>query len=206
MKRYAVYFFDFDGTLVDSLDSLVEIYNAGFRYLGYEISKEQASQYMHISLQETADVANVPESKRLKWAQLIVDALHGEAAVKATHDFPEVREVLSKLKTLGCDISVVTGNTVEHSRAVLENLGLLSYFDGFYSGNDYKPKPEPDALLAGIASYKGLSKKDCVYIGDSLQDVECASRAGIDGILIDRNDEHPDFKGTRIKDLRDIFL
>lgn len=205
MKRYCVYFMDFDGTLFDTLDSLVEIYNAGFRYLGYEIGREEASRYMHVSLEETALLAKVPKEKALKWGMLIGNALETDAAINEVKPYREVGEFLGKLKVLGLDASVVTGNTVSHVDKVLRHNGLRKYFDGIYSGVDYKPKPEPDCLLAGIASYRGLAKKDAVYVGDSLQDVECASRAGIDGILIDRGNEHPDYRGAKIKSLLDLF-
>ena len=171
MKQYQVYFLDFDGTLFDTLDSLVEIYNAGFRYLGYEIGREEASRYM-----------------------------------REVKPYPDVIPFLEKMETLGYKASIVTGNTASHVQKVLAHHQMERFFDGIYSGADYKPKPAPDALLAGIASYKGLSKKDCVYVGDSLQDPECARNALVDGILLDRHDEYGDYQGTKIKTLADLLL
>lgn len=206
MKQYRVYFLDFDGTLFDTLDSLVEIYNAGFRYLGYEIGREEASRYMHVSLEETAKLAKVPANKALKWGMLIAGALETDAAIREVKPYPDVIPFLEKMETLGYKASIVTGNTASHVQKVLAHNKMERFFDGIYSGADYKPKPAPDALLAGIASYKGLSKKDCVYVGDSLQDPECARNALVDGILLDRHDEYGDYQGTKIKTLADLLL
>ena len=38
----------------------------------------------------------------------------------------------------------------------------------------------------------GVEPAQCVYIGDSLYDVQAAKNAGIDGILLDRKGKMPD--------------
>ena len=39
------------------------------------------------------------------------------------------------------------------------------------------------------------------YAGDSLQDPECGLNAGIGGVLIDRENAHPDYNGLRFQNL-----
>ena len=48
-------------------------------------------------------------------------------------------------------------------------------------------------------------KNECIYIGDSLQDVACAENAEIDGILIDRKGEYADYSGKKILSLKELY-
>ena len=53
MKSYDVYLFDFDGTLFDTLDSLVGVYKTALRSVGYDCTKEDAAKYMHFCISTT---------------------------------------------------------------------------------------------------------------------------------------------------------
>lgn len=205
MKDYSLYLIDFDGTLFDTLDSLVRVYNAGFRLLGYEITRKEASEYMHVSLEETCEIRKVPMEKRREFSIAIGKALLDREAIHDIHPFIDVIPLLEGLKKKGKRIGIATGNTSAHVLEVLRYWKLDHYFEGIYSGSEIKPKPNPDILIKGMKELGDFSKEQCVYIGDSLQDPLTATNAGIDGILIDRNNEHPDYQGLKINSLASLL-
>jgi FMN phosphatase YigB (HAD superfamily) len=46
---------------------------------------------------------------------------------------------------------------------------------------------------------------EIVYIGDSIfHDVEGARQAGIEAILVDRQNQHSDWKGARVRDMHEL--
>ena len=53
MKEYNVYLFDFDGCLVDSLDSMEYIYLNAFEKVGLKAKKEEVIGYMREPLDKT---------------------------------------------------------------------------------------------------------------------------------------------------------
>ena len=66
---------------------------------------------------------------------------------------------------------------------VLENLNMTDFFrEILTSQSGFPRKPDPEAIVYLITKY-GLDPEHTYYIGDRSIDMECASNAGINGIL-----------------------
>ena len=206
MKEYQLYLLDFDGTLADSARSLASVYAAGFEEIGMPFEREMANVYMHMSLDQTAKMAGIPEKDYIRFALKINDALDYPENLKAIDFFPESKEVMETLHRAGKKLSVVSGNTERHIRLILQAQGIEGLFDAVVgSVPDRRPKPYPDPLLAALSFYPEIKKGEAVYVGDSLQDLACAEAAGIDGILIDRKGVHPEEKRVAISSLYELL-
>jgi len=64
------------------------------------------------------------------------------------------------------------------TRAVLQQFGLIQYFDHVQGTDGIPCKPAPHVLLAAL---NGLSAQpaDCLMVGDSAADMEAGRRAGV---------------------------
>lgn len=208
MKQYELYFFDFDGTLFDSYKSLVHVYDEAFRTIGQSSDEKDARVFMHMSLEETLRVRGVTDPKERKtFLAGIAKAIDDPKYVALTAIYPDVREVLAELKKRGRGIGLVSGNSPIHIALVLKEYGLSGYFTAVVGSSDlYRPKPFADPILHGLKSFPDTEKKDAVYIGDSLQDPETAFNAGVDGILLDRNNEYISYEKKKIRTLRELLL
>ncbi|MDO5329949.1 MAG: HAD family hydrolase [Bacillota bacterium] len=205
MKQYDVYLLDFDGTTFDTSESLFPVFLHGFEAIGKKCTPEDAREYMHHSLPQAAKMANLSEEELTPWAEEICRALDYEDSLSLIKIFPETFEVVSKLHSQGKKLGIVTGNLSDHVRKILGRFGLDSAFPVIVGSDVYK-KSKPDREPIDIAlRMLGVDGASAVYVGDSLQDIECGHNAGIDAILVDRNDEHPDFGGEKIKSLRQLF-
>jgi HAD superfamily hydrolase (TIGR01509 family) len=94
---------------------------------------------------------------------------------KLTRPYPGVAEALS---TLGGRKSTATTKGTPTTRAVLEQFGLLSYFDHVQGTDGIPCKPAPDVLFTALKAIGGRPE-ECLMVGDSAADMEAARRAGV---------------------------
>lgn len=133
----------------------------------------------------------MPEDMK-RWDELV-------AEVDDTVD-PHAKEVLEFLKSRGDSLAVLTNWFGESQKERLNKSGLLEYFDAFYSG-DIITKPNKEAYWMASG---GQDPLDCYVVGDDVETDYIAPKAvGMNGILVDRNDEYHSTI-VKVKSLREL--
>lgn len=205
MREYDIYLFDFDGTTFDTSESLFPVFLHGFEAIGKKCTPEDARMYMHHSIAQAAKMSGLTQEEIIPWSGEIIRALDYQDSLDLIKIFPETKETIIRLKNAKKRMAIVTGNVPSHCQKILKMFQLDGIFETIVGAGDYKHS-KPDGEPCSIAlSRLGRKNETAVYVGDSLQDIESAHNAGIDGILIDRNNEHPDFKGEKISSLLQLF-
>lgn len=104
----------------------------------------------------------------------LITACHARIHLLALYD--NVCPTLKKLSGAGCKLGVVTSLPKRLADQPLSMLGLEQYFEvKIFAAR----KPSPRPLLAALAELNEEVDERHYYIGDSLADAQCASRAGI---------------------------
>ena len=204
--QFSVYLFDFDGTLVDSRESLLPVFAAGYSVVGRHVTAEEAERWMHVSLPESFAMSGVPEKDFQKVTDAIIAALDLPESLAMIKVFPDTLRTLRQLVQQGKRIGIVSNNGSPHIRLVLERLGIDLPFDCIVGSDMFtegKPSREPIDLALKILGE--TNRGQVVYVGDSLQDPLCGYNAEIGGILVDRENVHPEFKGIRISSLDELL-
>lgn len=100
--------------------------------------------------------------------------------------YPESEAVLRHLREMGTQVFAVSNWDIELVR-VLDDLGWTDYFDGvIVSAVLGIEKPEGEIFEEALR-LSGVSRDRVVHVGnDLITDVEGASRAGLDTVLVDR--------------------
>ncbi len=130
--------------------------------------------------------------------QLFVDKigeyLNTDKTVKLSKKYHDTDNLIKYLKDNDIYCGIVTSNNKSHIQDILRFFDIpLDIFSIYVGNNEYdktKFKPHPDPILAALKlDNRYIDKKDVLYIGDALNDCKCAINAGVDCILLDRDNE-----------------
>ena len=92
-----------------------------------------------------------------------------------TSVYPGVAEALA---ALGGRKGTATTKGTPTTRLVLEQFGLLGYFDHVQGTDGFPSKPAPDVILKTMEAL-GARPEECLMVGDSEADMEAGRAAGI---------------------------
>jgi HAD superfamily hydrolase (TIGR01509 family) len=174
--------FDLDGTLVDTLDSIVHSMNAAGRELGV---------VPPFSADELRPMIGTPVQRQLRELRRIEGPLADHFTDRYYSYFtrrvdggiplyPGVRETFPALS--GRPITTMSTRRRTEAEHMLRVTGLVSYFRTVVGGDQVsRPKPAPDLPRLGARSL-GLPPNRCVVIGDSPVDIAAGRAAGMRAI------------------------
>jgi len=95
-----------------------------------------------------------------------------------------VSETLPCLRASGLRLAVATNKSLVFTRRILSHLEVDRYFECILGPEAVaRPKPHPDMIHA-ILERLELAEAECLYVGDMPLDVETASQAGLDCLLV----------------------
>lgn len=172
---YQAWIFDFDGTIADTLQKGVEVYNGLAPQYGLkEVSSEELPALREMSLGELMEYLGVAKHRLPKLLY------HGTRALRESiAGLPLIqgmREVLSVLPKDVRHVGILTSNSVENVRLFLAAHGLDESF-GFISSTS-KLSGKARHLNSIRRSYR-LELGEMLYIGDEIRDIRAARRAGV---------------------------
>ena len=163
--------FDMDGVLIDSQP---------MHYLGDQ--QTLAAHSVEVPVEEMTAYAGTTNQLRF---ELFKERYHLDAdvadIVRESDAVPTEGSValLESIKADGLKTAVASSSSYPFIYAVLEKLGILSYFDLIFSGEDVKNgKPAPDVFLETCEKLQE-TPETCVVIEDSANGVLAAVRAGM---------------------------
>ena len=120
-----------------------------------------------------------------------LDALELEIAHQATAQFG-ARELLTKLRSRGAQIGILTRNSKPNAQATLAACGLAEFFPAelILSRHCCPPKPSPDGIWQLLSGWSA-SPDRAVMVGDYVFDLEAGRRAGSATVYLDPTGEFP---------------
>src|SRR5919107_461850 len=177
--------FDFDGTLVDTTELIYQgMRHAASTILGRDdIPRETLLANVGQPLPRQMELIDAEK------AELLLDAYrhhHEENHDALIEEFPQVAQALSRLRSAGIRVAVVTSKRRVSVEMALNNFpdqrNVVDRFVTMEDTNEHKPHPEP--LWRGLELLGGIPKEEAAYVGDSPFDVEAAKAAGITSVAV----------------------
>ena len=186
MKAYSVYIFDFDYTLGDATNGIVESVNFALSQMNFrEFPAEDIRRTVGMSLPETFThiTKNDDVEKQTQFVKLFKEKAD-EIMLDNTELFPDTIKVLSHLKSKGIKTGIVTTKYHYRINQILNKFDINNLIDITIGGEDVKnAKPDPEALLTAIEKLNARNE-NVLYIGDSIIDAKTAQSANVDFIAV----------------------
>ena len=182
------FFWDFDGTLVDTYPMMTEAFVQAAASLGVNVD---AARVLPLLKETLAHCAQVVAAENGVDAEALVAAFRRAEDMNAVQPLPGIPEALRALKAQGGRHYLVTHRDTA-AVDCLRSAGLWALFDDAVTREDGFPrKPEPDSLLHLLHKH-GLNPAACVMIGDRPLDTAAGRRAGMLSCLLDPEGRFPD--------------
>lgn len=195
LTKPSAIFWDWDGTLVDSFDFLLETHNYIRRTIGKnEISEDKFKGYFgspRNALYEKVYGADCVERAICLFEEYFTkNHLNGSLRL-----IDNSNEVLSCVFNLGIPMGVVSNRVRKFLIVEAEHFGWSDYFKTFVGAGDTENgKPSAQPLFLALEKINLRPSKDVWLVGDTLNDVVCAKDADCTSIFIGENpDSGADF-------------
>ena len=168
--------FDLDGTLLDTLQDLIDSTNATLAHFGYPLrTAEEVRQFVgngakrlfELALPEGSTPQTVAEA--LAWFKEYYPA-HSQIKTKPYDGILEALEEIRK----EFPVAVVSNKPDVAAKPLCK-----TYFGDIYAQGESSAcprKPAPDMVFAAM---KAIGAESCIYVGDSEVDVLTAKNAGV---------------------------
>lgn len=172
--------FDFDYTLADCTDSIVDGFVHGLTGLGWPAPEREAVRGTVGYLLEDAYAmltGDCEPERQAKFRALFTQAAR-ERQMRETVLFPGAEELLRGLKTAGVKTAIVSTKRGDTISFILERLGLADTVELVIGSADVaRHKPDPEGLRIAMKRLE-VSPEDTLFCGDTVLDAGAAKNAG----------------------------
>jgi phosphoglycolate phosphatase len=212
--------FDLDGTLIDSRLDLVHSVNAALRHIRRpELPADVIASYVGdgapILIQRALGNEAADEELVRQGLQFFL-AYYREHKLDHTTVYQGVKESLAAIQ-VSCNgvpraMAVLSNKPVNPSRAIVEALGLGSFFKQVYGGNSFATKkPDPEGARK-LLEENGVRPEQAAMVGDSHVDVKTGHNAGMRTIAVNYGfaphtieESSPDVRVDEPRELAELF-
>lgn len=179
--KYPAAIFDFDGTLLDTLDDLADSMNqvlAEFKFPPHPVHPYRffVGDGM-VNLAKRAAPEGTSDETVQNMAKLM-DVKYGAGWHNKTRPYDGVVDMVNAMKAMGMKVAILSNKPDSFTQIMARH-----YFDGMFDmvlgARDNVPKkPDPAAALE-IARAFGFAPKEFIYFGDTNTDMRTGLAAGM---------------------------
>ncbi|MGM0767232.1 MAG: HAD family hydrolase [Pseudomonadota bacterium] len=209
-----VVIFDWDGTLVDSVEHIADSLHQAATDLGFPAREREAYRDI-IGLGMVEALEKLYPGISCEEMSAIREGYGRYFFAKVTtpqNVFAGMAEVVTDIRSGGRSCSVATGKSRKGLEGALVSSGLGSHFEITRCADETRSKPHP-AMLQEILSFYGIEPAEAVMIGDTRYDLEMAQRIGMPSIGVEWGVHKRDVLGhyaphaivDSVQDLRDVL-
>lgn len=183
IRDFDLIVFDWDGTLANSIDWIVEcIVNVAVELNLPVPTVQTCKDVIGLSLSDAMKTLFPRITEQQKKA-MVESYRHKYMAKAITPDdlFSDTVEVLDALTAAGKTLAVATGKGRSGLDRAIDGAGVRHYFQELRCADEMQSKPSPH-MLFDIMQSTQIAAEKTVMIGDSIIDLEMANRAEISSI------------------------
>lgn len=183
MTKINTVLFDFDGTIMDTNNVILQSWQHTFRTVeGKERPEKEIIETFGEPLYVTMErvLPQIPVEE----AVAIYRDYNYEKFLELIEVFPGMRELLAELKNRGYKTGIVTSRLRHTTEIGLNKYDMQQYFDVIVTCDDTdKHKPDPEPVNIALERL-GSKPEEAIMIGDSMFDIICARNPGVKAALV----------------------
>lgn len=172
--------FDFDGTIADTFDLALEIYNS----IAPEYDCRPAGPGDHelLRVKKPQELLKIYGVSRLKLLSLLL-----RVRKELSNRIQEIKLIdgmeasLREIRNSGYRMGILTSNSVSNVSRFLDINDLSGLFDFIYSGRSLFGK---EKVIRRLLIHENLSVEQVIYVGDETRDIEASKNAGIPVVAV----------------------
>ena len=205
-----VIIFDFDGTIADTYQAIVDITNSLASEFGYKtLNQEELLFVKNLSSREIIRQSEISLFK----LPFLVKRVQKELGKQIGELDPilGMRVVLQKLKQQGYVLGIITSNIQDNVTTFLQSNELESCFDFIHSGTSIFGKHR---IINQVIRRYNLKSTEAIYVGDETRDIRSARKSNVGSIAVTWgfNSEkvlakhNPDYLIVKPEELLDVII
>lgn len=181
--EYKYIFFDFDGTLVNTIEGTAESAKYALMKLGIntENIKNIGKTFCGPPLKESFSKFLTNE-KDIQYAITLYKKYQAENTIELSTIYDGIKELLEKLKKQGKKLNIVTLKSRETTIKILKYLDINKYFDNIIGTCKEFPNQNKKELLKNAIEKVETNKS--IMIGDRKSDINAGKYCKIDTIAV----------------------
>lgn len=177
--KFETIIFDFDGTIADTLDAMIILFNqVSTKYNLPQIDESNRKKMRELSAKELINELKISKIKFIRLTKELLPKLKNN--LDQINLIIGMEEVLRSLKDNNFKIGVVSSNSKENIELFL-NQHQIKGVDFVYSEKGLFGK---DKVLKNVIKKHHLDASKVIYVGDEARDVEAAHKAGLPIIAV----------------------
>lgn len=182
-NRFDLIVFDWDGTLINTIDWIVHcLQRAGEQYGFLTPEPQDAKDVIGLCI-DNAVAALYPKADAETQKKIVQHYSQAYLSKQLSQDdfFPGVYDMLLYLKESGYQLAVATGKTRSGLTHALAATGMENVFDITRCADETASKPNPK-MLHEIMQHTQTTPDRTLMVGDSIHDMQMAQNAKVPAI------------------------
>jgi len=182
MGKITTILFDYDGTLMDTDDIIIDAWQYTYRKMtGEELAVETILKDFGEALRDT--MSKYFSGDQLEEAIEIHRVFQTDTYLEKIRMFPGTPELIHELKERGYRVAVVTSRRKPTTVMGLEKFELMDVLDCIVTADETeKHKPDPEPVLFALKSLN-CQPEEAIMVGDTVMDMGCGRAAGVKTVL-----------------------
>ena len=184
-NRFDLIIFDWDGTLIDSIDWITQCLQQAAVQCGRPAPQAQAAKdVIGLSINKAMQTL-IPDADANTLAQLVACYSRNYLSKQISRDdlFPGAVDMLVQLNEQGYRLAFATGKTRAGLQQALQATGTEQLFCITRCSDETASKPDP-RMLHEIIRHTHTAKERTLMVGDSIHDLQMALNAPISAIAV----------------------
>ncbi len=179
--KYKTLIIDFDGTLADTRESIIQ----AMKFVAHSfniknIDEKLIESLIGLPLKTTFEKAFLLNEKLIQDATLVYRKHYYEIGIDTISLFDGVKDTLLDFSHKGINLTVASGKGKDSLSKILKKENIYHIFSFVGGEEDAKnKKPSPDIVNFIIDKYN-YQPNECLVVGDTIFDIEMGQRANVD--------------------------